>query len=212
MTPEEIQNLVLSYSEESINAYNDNYGTDYTIETAPDNVQEFIALFILISYFGWREQFLNDFNKETIEDMQEAFGENYADYKGINNTTNVELANLEENILLEIKAQKMNQQQATAYAQQQVDEFNNRRNETIKNGAIGAALALTYLLAKTDGKPWVGAITKNDERVRGSHQTNHRRYWLASSYRPWYDFGCRCSYEYFATEQEAENAGYTKKK
>lgn len=184
----DLQNLVAL---EAITTYNSMYGTAYTLQNIPNELKQYLELFIAITLYGWGETLDKDIKPATMDLLKSVFGDKAEEYKGINET----IKNL-----LEGKDLSQIDQQA----------FAKTRAEVLFAGIFGAFNIVTGFLAQTDKRDWVGVITMNDGKVREEHFLNHRKYFSRFLKQPWNDFNCRCSYRFYKTEQEAIKAGFSK--
>lgn len=176
---------------EAINTYNDMYNTTYTLQNIPNELKQYLELFIAITLYGWGETLNKDIKPATMDLLKSVFGDKADEYKGINETIKT---------LLEGKDLSQIDQEA----------FAKNRAKVLFAGIFGAFNIVTGFLATTDKRDWVGVITMNDGKVREEHFLNHRKYFNRSSKQPWNDFNCRCSYRFYQTEQEAINAGFSR--
>lgn len=184
----DLQNVVAL---EAISKYNEMYNTNYTLQNIPDELKQYLELFVAITLYGWGETLNKDIKPATMDLLKSVFGDKAEEYKGINETIKS---------LLEGKDLSQIDQEA----------FAKHRTEVLFAGIFGAFNIVTGFLSKTDNRNWVGVITMNDGKVREEHFLNHRKYFNRSLKQPWNDFNCRCSYYYFKTEEEAKKAGFSK--
>jgi hypothetical protein len=189
---QELIDIELEYTQQALNSYNDLYETNYTLDNLPAYLLAFLALNALMSINGWDNSYRDRFSPETIELLDGIYGEDYTKYKGIASTSASQLKGIEN-----------------------IDEIPDSFVES-RALAVGAGLFVVYhvvnrVLAREDGRNFVGVITRRDNRVRPTHVPNDKRYWEVGTRKDFsQDFGCRCSYFYFATEEEAKQAGFNK--
>lgn len=198
MDENQLKEIMGEVIDEAIVDYNKTYKTNYTITNLPIFLQEYLILFALISINGWKSEYeaYSDKSKSMIKDV---FGDDYKDYKGIDATTEVQLATLQAEINSKEELERA------------IDELDSTRKTVIASGIAGSYLIVQNQLATADNRAWVGAITSRDERVREGHQRHDKKYWKNNSfYRPWNDYNCRCRYYYFRTTTQARKAGFRK--
>lgn len=192
LDPEELTDIQLDYLEESLEVYNDLYQTEYTLENIPEYLIGFVMLNALMTIDGWKPEYRTRFSQDTIRLIAEVYGDEYQQYKGIEGTNRELLQDVDS-------------------VEDIDDDFIETRTAAVATALFGVFLLVQRELAKKDRRNYVGVITKLDDRVRPTHIPNHNRFWRIGT-RPDFskDFGCRCSYFYFATEQEARQAGFTR--
>jgi hypothetical protein len=192
LTNEEFIALLEESAQESITEFNALYGTNRTID---DDTMDYLLAFAVVSLFGYNALFARtDIAQPIKNDVLRQFDK---EYKGINATTQRELENL---------AKKLTEEEL----ENQMDGFRARRTKEITDGVYFTTKnELQSVMAEDEGLVFVGAITVGDERVRKSHRPNDGKYWRASRYQPWRDYGCRCVYSWFRTAKEAREAGFT---
>lgn len=189
---QELIDIELEYTQQALNNYNDLYETNYTLDTLPEYLLAFLALNALMSLNGWDKSYTDRFSPETIDLLDGIYGEDYTKYKGIASTSAKQLKGI-ENI------------------DEVPDDFAESRALAVGAGLFVIYQIVTRVLAKEDGRNFVGVITRRDNRVRPTHRPNDHRYWKVGSRKDFsQDFGCRCSYFYFNNEKEAKEAGFNK--
>lgn len=187
----------------TLNAYNEQYGTDYTKENKPEAIDYFISGLILISLFGWDKADKSKLPKATLDQLENIFKDpktGKVEYEGINATTQKEFDNAIKNspdgVITDDQKQKIISSRVKIISESLSTTLFHNINE---------------ILATNDGLDYVGAITMGDDLVRPKHQEHNRKYWLRDEYKPWYDFNCRCFYN-FGSKEKLENLGYTRLK
>jgi hypothetical protein len=170
-------------AEAAIAEYNSVYGTDYTLDTAPDRLKEYLEALVVLSLYGVADGGLDKFNDDVLDLLQL----NNPEYEGIDSTTQKELEDKTEI--------------SPAYVEKRVDRI-------IEGLAVPIFFVAHEILAIQDGRDYVGAITMLDPRVRLTHRPNHMRYWRNNGKkRPWLDYGERCVYR-FGSEAQLKKLGY----
>lgn len=198
-TPEEISDIQLNYVDESLNVYNQVYGTTYTLNTLPPFLIAYIALNTLMTLNGWRPEYAQRFPPETLQIMQEIYGDQYRQYGGIQ-ATNAKILQEDEGSV----ARSINNM-----TPEDKERFIDIRTAVLVSGLIGIYQLIHRELSKLDNRNIIGVITRNDGRVRPEHQPNHMRYWTRGSRRDFsHDYNCRCTYLYFRSEEEANQNGF----
>lgn len=193
ITNQQLIDLVEASAREAVQEYNIMYGTDYSIN---EEIIDLLLAFTIISIYGYqalvaRQDIPQDIKQQVLDRFK-------PDYKGIENTTREQIDNL-----VASKGRDL--------LQDELDILYKNRNQTIIEGAYyGISNQLMALLAEEDGRIYVGGVTVGDLRVREQHQQHDDKYWLASRYQPWYDYNCRCTYIFFKSRKEAEQAGFTR--
>lgn len=181
-----------SIYEEAINEYNSQYGTDYSLHSLPDYLQEYLEAFVAVTLFGWADISNKGYSAATVDLLKSVFGNEAEQYQGINQSIQDQLSDKE-----------LDQVDPNAFAKDRADK--------LFGGLFGSFNVVMVSLAVADKRDnLIGAITMNDGKVRDTHIPNHRRYWRKGLQQPWFDFNCRCSYFFFKTEAEAKAAGFTK--
>jgi hypothetical protein len=204
LSEDDILDAQLEMVNESVAVYNDLYGTNYTIDTLPDAVLSFVAINTLMTLNGWNNQYTNDFDADTIQILESVYGEGYREYGGIVET-NRKIVNNNEEELTDTPENTDEQ------VEQNQEKFIETRTEVLFAGLFVSYQITQSLLADNDGKRYVGVITRDDGKVRREHEPNNEKYWERSTRRDFSrDYGCRCTYFYFATEEGARQAGFTK--
>lgn len=187
---QELIDIQLEYVQQAINNYNDLYGTNYTIDTLPEYLISFFALNALMSINGWDKSYLDRFGAETVALLPEIYGEDYTNYKGIASTSQKQLEGIET-------------------VDEIPDDFATSRALAVGTGLFVIYHVVTKVMAREDGKNYVGVITRRDNRVRPTHRPNDQRFWKVGTRRDFsQDFGCRCTYFYFDNPDQARQAGF----
>jgi len=181
---------------ESIAVYNETYQTNYTIDTIPLVILSFIALNALMTLNGWNRDYRNRFDTQTIDLIKSVYGEEYESYGGITDTNQTIVDN--------------RIQEGVEFTEDVQQSFIETRADVLFAGLFVSYQIAQQQLADNDGRTFVGAVTRRDGRVRPTHRPNDNRYWERGT-RPDFshDYGCRCTYFYFSTEQEAQDAGFS---
>lgn len=192
LTNQDIIQIVEEATALAITEYNSLYGED---KEASVDLSVFVLGFAIVTLFGYnaltaRQDIPNDIKKK----VQEKFS---PEYEGVHQTTRSIIAN---------EAEKIGRELTPKEIQKILDQ---RKIEIADSIANTVNQEVTSQLAEEDGKRYVGAITRMDSRVRPDHVKNNNKYWLASTYRPWSDFGCRCTYVWFNTSEDARQAGFS---
>jgi hypothetical protein len=241
----------------TLEAYNEQYGTEYTKENKPEAIDYFISGLILISLFGWDKADKSKLPKETLDQLENIFKDpktEKVEYEGINATTQKDFDNalFKQELVKTIESKGVKGDISKDKAQKAIqdiensktpsslskEEFEEIREETAKNivknkpklseenqkkvtkkrtKVISESLSTTLyhnineILATNDGLEYVGGITMGDDLVRPKHQEHNRKYWKKDEYKPWYDFNCRCFYN-FGSKEKLESLGYTRLK
>lgn len=223
MNEQQLERLVTDSYLVAVREYQEIYPDDELDEDNPVWV-DFVSLFLIFSLRGVQANIrLNRFEPLAVARIQDIFSN--PEYGGITQTIDQRLANFREYIennqidrieALEIdpdlKSQILenlqNKDIATELARQAIEtEQVNLLTESVPSAIIQGVTALG---ADQLNKEYVGVITQNDNRVRGTHRPNNFKYWLRSSRRDFsQDFNCRCFY-FYGSEQDMIDRGFTK--
>lgn len=193
MTQEELQTILQQIANEAVNVFNVEYNTN--VDVTDDVFQDFLEAFSIIALFGWQSLVQSNYEGQTIKLLKKIFPR---EYEGSNKTTQERLRALLES--------------EEVVDDQQLEQF---FGERITEVLIGASLAVTQVTRALSAQEaglykFVGGLTVQDPSVRDKHRRHDKKYWKVGTYQPWFDYGDRCSYVWFASEQEAIKAGFTK--
>lgn len=189
LNQDDILDAQLAIVEESITMYNLFYATSYSIDTIPNSLLALIALNTLMTTQGWDDSYNAKFDTQTIKTIQSVYGEKYREYGGIEQT-NAAILEDETNV--------------------DNAEFIDTRTEVLFAGLFVVYQLTHEALAQEDGRKYVGVITRQDDKVRKTHQPNNNRFWEVGTRHDFaHDFNCRCTYLYFKSPQEARRAGFS---
>ena len=190
-TQEELQaysDAVGQYLDQAVYIFNEQYGT----ATDPEELNNFALLYLVAVLYGTSKALSIPGSKGNKDIIKKYFDDGY---KGVNATSTREFASLAKGKQL---------------SKQQIQEFLAKRGVEINEGLRTGVVQLTQMkLAEGAGFSFVGAISRMDARVRPTHKEHNYKVWsMSASYEPMFDFGCRCTYRYFTSLKEAEEAGY----
>lgn len=193
MKPTDLNKTLAQIARKTISVYNKIYNE--SVDVNSDLFKELVAAYTLISLYGWKgvEKTYSD---PVMFILRKVFP---VGYEGANKTT-----------VTRLNALKTRVEEDEADVNDVTQFRSTRVKEIIEGSSISLFQSITALAAmQTDRYKYVGAITREDNRVRPKHVRHNRKYWPVGSYSPWFDYGCRCRYFYFKTVKEAVRAGFT---
>jgi hypothetical protein len=190
--------LMFTFIDDSIDAYNQEFGTSLIYEDLTDNAKEYFDLYLAILVAGFSISLFNQYSKQTKDEMIKSFGgySNLKDYPGLELQIKTKFE-----LLLEANPQAKDQARKN---------FLNEALASVTEKTGGYVYQKTQAeLAIAEDKNFVVLRTRQDAKVRDSHSKHNGRLVNLLEYNPLLDYGCRCWItERFETRQDGQDAGY----